>query len=125
MSKGAKPVIGFILSLIGGIIILAAGALYALITYPALAILLAYAPALLALLGPYLIGGYIALVWGILILLLSIFMYTKKNKMFGIIILVFGLLNLVGTFIGFIGADFYWVGSILSILGGLLGYMGK
>jgi len=130
LSKGAKPTIGFVLSLIGGIVIMVAAALYAFVT-SAVAI---YAANLLpeparslalALITPFLIGAYVGLVLGILILLLSILMYTKVNKTFGLIILILGVINIVGSFIGYVGADFFFIGSILSIIGGLLGYMGK
>lgn len=93
--------IGFILSLIGGIIILIFGAL-------ALATL----------------AGILGIVWGILIVILALIAYMKPNKMYGIIILILAIINLAGFFVGF-GADFWYIGSILSLLGGILVYIEK
>jgi hypothetical protein len=111
MSKSkAKPMIGFILSLIGGLIILIAGALIVFITALILPLLMIFG-----------IGG---LLWGILIVIFAILSYMKPNKMYGIIVLILAILNIVGSFVLF-GADFFFIGSILSIIGGILIYMEK
>jgi hypothetical protein len=99
MAKAKKPIFGFILSLIGGIIILLFGAL-----------------------GFATLAGILGIVWGILVVIFALLLYMK-GKIWGILVLIIGLINLIGTFVSF-GADFYWIGSILSILGGLLGYLG-
>jgi NADH:ubiquinone oxidoreductase subunit 6 (subunit J) len=95
--------IGFILSLIGGLIILIAGALLVMLL---------------------LLPGLLGIVWGILIVIFGLLAYMKPNKMYGIIILILALINLIGTFVLF-GADFFWIGSILSLLGGILVYIEK
>jgi hypothetical protein len=104
MSKGkAKPMIGFLLSLIGGLIILIFGALLAMIL---------------------LIPGVAGILWGLLIVILAFLAYMKPNKMYGIIILILAIINLAGSFFGF-GADFWYIGSILSLIGGILVYIEK
>jgi len=108
MSKGkAKPMIGFILSLIGGLIILIWGLLE------------------LAIFAGFLGLGVGGAIWGLLILIFAILSYMRPNKMFGIIILILGIINAVGYTLLFFGADFFWIGSILSIIGGILVYIEK
>ena len=108
-----KPIYGMLLSLIGGIIMVIAGALVALgmISYG----LGVFLPPLQS----SILTGAVGIIFGILVILLGYLGYAGKGKMLGIIVLILGILNL------FVGSDFFVLGSILAIIGGLLLYLEK
>jgi uncharacterized RDD family membrane protein YckC len=116
----AKPVGGFILSLIGGIIIMIAGVLFALI---ALVVTLPFL--LIAETAQLILAGILALVWGILIIIFGVLGYIKSNRIFGIIVFALAIINLVGYWLTTFGADIIYIGSVLSLIGGILIYFGK
>ena len=105
-----KPTAAFVLSLVGGILILINGLVLAALG----AILALFFPAagiLLAALG---------LVFGIIVLLGAIMLWTQpgQHKTWSIVVLVFSILSLV------IGGGFI-IGFILGLIGGILGIVWK
>ena len=97
-----KPTAPFILSLIGGILVLLGGLLWA-----ALGTLLAFFTGFGFLL-------YVFLIFGILIIIGAVSMYSapSSTKTWGIVILVLGILSLIGIITA--------LGGLLAIIGGAL-----
>lgn len=103
-----KPTAAFILSLIGGIFVLLGG------------IGLAFLGAIIALFtfGAGAILGIFA-IFGIIIIIGAIMMYTKPRsaKTWGIIVLILGIISLIGIVTA--------LGGILSLIGGILAIVWK
>ncbi len=106
-----KPLFGFLLSFIGGLIIIIASILAAMsitIVYGSLNLI------------PY--TGMFGFIWGLLIVIFSFLLYMKpKNKMYwGLLIVIFAIVNIL------FGYDIILIGSILALIGGLVGwFVGK
>ena len=103
-----KPVAAFVLSLIGGILVLVAGAALAM---------LGVAVAFFTF-GAGLLLGIFAL-FGIVIIVGSIMMYSQPSsaKTWGIIVLILGILSLFGVITA--------LGGILALIGGILAIVWK
>ena len=111
------PMWGFVLTLIGGILILIDG-LYTAIIYAIFgSIISSFFPGLGAL---FIALGIVALFFGLIIIIGAIRMRTapQSAKMWGILVIVFALLSWVG------GAGFF-LGFILALIGGILALVWK
>lgn len=109
-----RPVVGFILSLIGGLFIVA-GAIYGLITFASY-----YGGYYSGYPGPYLIFSILGLVTGIGVLLGSLLVYLvpRQRVAWGVVIIVLGVASLFDLSSGFFGG--FFIGMALSIVGGSL-----
>ncbi len=105
---GEKPIAAFVLSLIGGIFVLLGGialaivgAIVALFTYGAGAILGIFA------------------IFGIIIIIGAIMMYTSPGsaRTWGIVVLVLGIISMIGIVTA--------LGGLLSLIGGILAIVWK
>ncbi len=106
------PVGAFILTLIGGIIILLAG----IVTATFYAIFGAAVGSLLPGLGALLIGlAVVSLLFGLIIIFGAIQMRAKPQsaKMWGILVIVL-------AFLSFVGGGGYVIGFLLALIGGIL-----
>jgi hypothetical protein len=103
-----KPTAAFVLSLIGGIFILLGGIWLAIVG----AIIAIFTAGAGAILGIFAISG-------IIIIIGSAMMYNQATsaKTWGIIILILGIISLIGIVTA--------VGGILSIIGGILAIVWK
>jgi hypothetical protein len=103
-----KPIAAFVLTLIGGILVLITGAALAM---------LGVAVALFTF-GAGLLLGVFAL-FGIVIIVGSIMMYSQPSsaKTWGIIVLILGILSLFGVITA--------LGGILALIGGILAIVWK
>jgi hypothetical protein len=107
------PRTAYLLSLIGGILILFLSIIYALILIAAASVLggLGFG------LGAAVVVGFavVALVFGIIVLLLAFRLKSNPQgaRMTGILIIVFALISFIG------GGGFY-IGAILALIGGVL-----
>jgi hypothetical protein len=104
--SGERPTAAFILSLIGGIIILLSG----------LAVATIGAAVTFFLAGIVGIFGLIGAVWGILIIVFAVMLNSnpRSHTTYGALILVFSLLSWFGSFGGF------FIGFLLALIGGIL-----
>jgi hypothetical protein len=110
MSKGkAKPTIGFALSIIGAVFILAAGGIL-IVTGRGFASLGFLSSSVLGILG---------IIWAILIIVFAFLGYSGRSRIYGILVLIFGIINAI------LGADRLFIGSLLSVIGGILIYIEK
>ena len=106
-----RPTAAFVLSLIGGLIIFFTG------------IVLSFIGAIVTIfIGG--IGGIIGIfgiVWGILVIIGAIMMYTRPDQhvIWGIVVLIFSILSWFGAAGGLI------IGLILALIGGILGIVWK
>lgn len=106
-----RPTAAFVLSLIGGLIIFFTG------------IVLSFIGAIVTIfIGG--IGGIIGIfgiVWGILVIIGAIMMYTRPDQhvIWGIVVLIFSILSWFGAAGGLI------IGFILALIGGILGIVWK
>lgn len=116
---GEKPTAGFVLGLIGGILIL----LNALL----LVIVATMASTIGAIVGsPIDLGGLLAvmagigLIFALIVIVGSIIMYMRpaSHVMWGVIVLLFSIFSFV------VGGGFY-LGAILGLIGGILGIIFK
>lgn len=115
-----KPTAAFILSLIGGIIVLLSG-IYVLFVVSIVSSAVSsyyYNNPLFYLLYGF---GFLGVVWGILMLIGGILLYASPNQhhIWGAVVLVFSIASWFGTFGGFV------VGFILGLVGGILGIVWK
>ncbi len=101
-----RPVAAFVLSLIGGIIILLVGLLIGLIGF------IVTVP----LGGIGAVIGVLGLAWGIIIIIGAALLYSRpeQHTAWGVIILVFSIVSWYGTLGGF------FIGFILALIGGIL-----
>ncbi|MEM2176747.1 MAG: DUF6114 domain-containing protein [Archaeoglobaceae archaeon] len=119
---GEKPTAAFILSLIGGILILLAGIVFAVV-FGILGAALSIVPGIGVPLGGFLIGvGILGLIFGILVIVGALMINSgEKGRVTtgSIIVLVFSILSLFVVGGGFI------IGFILGLIGGILGLVWK
>lgn len=103
-----KPTAAFVLSLIGGIFVLLGGIWWAIVG-AIIAIFTAGAGAILGIFA----------IFGIIIIIGSVMMYNQATsaKTWGIIILILGIISLIGIVTAF--------GGLLSIIGGILAIVWK
>ena len=106
--EAKKPMAGFVLSLIAGILILINGLAVSAIG----ALFFTVAPGLGALLMA------IGVLFGILVIVGAVLMYKGSTTAGGVLVILFGILSIV------IGGGFI-IGLILAIIGGALGIAGK
>ena len=109
-----KPIPAFVLSLIGGIIVLLVGFFAMIIRYTRLSM-----GENVRLLGGA--AGLLGVGWGIVVIIGAMMLYSRpqQHKTWGIIVLVFSLLSWIGSFGGL------FVGFILGLIGGILGITWK
>lgn len=116
---GEKPTAGFVLGLIGGILILLEGLLFVVIA--------SMASSIGGLVGmPIDFGGLfmalaaIGLIFALIVIVSSVMLYMKpaSHVMWGIILLLFSIFSFI------IGGGFY-LGAILGLVGGILGIVFK
>jgi hypothetical protein len=117
MAEQEIPTVAFILSLVGGLIILISGIVFLMIGAAFMGSMMgALVPGLTGLVSSVIAGlGIWGLICGVIILLGAYMIYTRPDThgMWGIIILVFSLLS-------FIEGGGYIIGAILGIVGGIL-----
>src|SRR3972149_3661288 len=108
-----KPTAAFVLSLNGGIFILLAGIVVAVVlgTLGALIPGLEFAAGL----------GIFGVICGVLVMLGGIMIYSRpaQHQMWGVIVLVFSILSWFGAIGGF------FIGFLLGLIGGILGIVYK
>jgi len=105
-----KPKTAFVLSLIGGIVVLVVGFLEIIRRYIRSETV-----------GPFGGAGLLGVLWGTLIIIGAAMLYTrpKQHARWSIIVLVFSFLSWIGT----VGGLF--IGFILGLIGGILGIIWK
>jgi len=103
-----RPMAGFVVSLIAGILILINGLLVSALG--------AFLFGIMPFLGTIVMT--IAPVFGILVIVGAVLMYKGSTTAGGVLVILFGLLSIV------IGGGFI-IGTILAIVGGALGLAGK
>jgi hypothetical protein len=117
MAEQEIPTVAFILSLLGGLLILLSGIVFLMIGAAFMGSMMgALVPGLTGLVSSVIAGlGVWGLICGVIILLGAYMIYTRPDThgMWGIIILVFSLLS-------FIEGGGYIIGAILGIVGGIL-----
>lgn len=117
-TKPKRAKAGFVLSLIGGILIL----IYALMVISAGSELTAMLEQMgfgdvTGLLNMLLALGVLS---GFLVIIGALLIYMPgKEVIGGVVVLIFSLLSVLG------GGGFYFIGTILGIIGGILGIMKK
>lgn len=119
---GEKPTSAFILSLIGGILILLSGLVFA-VFFGLLGAMVSLVPIIGAPFGGLLIGlGIVGLIFGILVIIGAFMINSgEKGKVTtgSIIVLVFSILSLFVVGGGFI------IGFLLALIGSILGLTWK
>ncbi len=117
MAEQEIPTVAFILSLVGGLLILLSGIVFLMIGAAFMGSMMgALVPGFTGLVSSVIAGlGVWGLICGVIILLGAYMIYTRPDThgMWGIIILVFSLLS-------FIEGGGYIIGAILGIVGGIL-----
>lgn len=114
-----KPVAAFILSLLGGVFVLAAGIVIALFASAIGLVLVRFTPWIG---GAVIILGFTGLILGVLMIIGAVQIGTgepNKVRTWSIVIIVLSVLSLFVVFGGFI------VGFILGLVGGILGLTWK
>ncbi|MDI9642772.1 MAG: DUF6114 domain-containing protein [Archaeoglobales archaeon] len=117
-----KPTAAFILSLIGGILILLSGLVFA-VFYGILGTAMSFVPGIGAPIGGLLIGlGIVGLVFGVLVIVGALMINSgEKGRVTtgSIIVLVFSILSLFVVGGGFI------IGFLLGLIGSIIGLAWK
>ena len=116
-----KLTAAFILSLLGGVIILIVGVVLSLIGAIITGLLGVFNPRALPVFMSFgSILGFLGILYGIIIIVSAIKMYNQpENQLWGILIVIFSVLSLFGA-----GAGLY-IGLLLGVIGGLLGLTWK
>lgn len=117
-----KPTAAFILSLIGGILILLAGIVFAAF-FGILGVAMFFVPGIgIPLAGFLIVLGILGLIFGILVIVGALMINSGEKRRVttgSIIVLVFSILSLFTVGGGFI------IGFILGLIGGILGLAWK
>ena len=107
-----KPTVAFVLSLIGGILVLLVA-----LTVTAYYVNTGYDPNA-TMLTAFLSGfGFLGLIWGSLMLVGAIMLYVmpEQHQLWGAMVLVFSIASWFGSFGGFV------IGFVLGLVGGIPG----
>ena len=116
MADQKKATVGFILSLIGGIIILV-GAIAVLALGSAFSSTGVVGAAELGSL--FVVSGAVGLISGILVIVSSILIHKPGKETIG------GILAIVFSLVSIIGGGGFFIGLILALVGGILGLVKK
>ncbi len=116
---GEKPTAGFVLGLIGGILILIEGLLFVVIASMASTIS-GFVSMPIDFGGLFMALAAIGLIFALIVMLSSVMLYMRpaSHVLWGVLLLLFSIFSFI------IGGGFY-LGAILGLIGGILGIIFK